>query len=336
VSPRAPEVVVVTGASAGVGRATVRAFAREKASIGLVARERERLEAARAEVEAAGGRAVAVTADVADADELEAAATRVEEALGPIDVWVNNAMATVFAPVLQTTPEEFRRATEVTYLGSVWGTMTALRRMVPRDRGVIVQVGSALAYRGIPLQGAYCGSKHALQGFLESLRAELEHDRSKVRVTMVQLPALNTPQFTWSRAKLPRQPQPVPPIFQPEVAAEAVVWAARHPRREIMVGWPTIRTIVGNSVAPGLVDRFLARNGYEAQLTDEPIDPGRPDNLFEPLPGTQAAHGPFDERARPRSLQLWARTHRGLLGSLAAASTVALATRSRRHQGGLR
>jgi short chain dehydrogenase len=208
--------------------------------------------------------------------------------------------------------------------------------MVPRDRGVIVQVGSALAYRGIPLQGAYCGSKHALQGFLESLRAELEHDRSKVRVTMVQLPALNTPQFTWSRAKLPRQPQPVPPIFQPEVAAEAVVWAARHPRREIMVGWPTIRTIVGNSVAPGLVDRFLARNGYEAQLTDEPIDPGRPDNLFEPLPGTQAAHGPFDERARPRSLQLWARTHRGLLGSLAAASTVALATRSRRHQGGLR
>ncbi len=335
-SPRAPQVVVVTGASAGVGRATARAFAGEKASVGLVARGGERLEAARAEIEAAGGRALAVSADVAEPDELEAAATRVEEALGPIDVWVNNAMATVFAPVLQTTPEEFRRATEVTYLGSVWGTMTALRRMVPRDRGVIVQVGSALAYRGIPLQAAYCGSKHALQGFLESLRAELAHDGSKVRVTMVQLPALNTPQFTWSRAKLPRQPQPVPPIFQPEVAAEAIVWAARHPRREIMVGWPTIRTIVGNAVAPGLVDRFLARNGYEAQLTDDPIDPGRPDNLFEPLAGTQGAHGPFDERSRPRSLQLWARRHRGLLGSLAAASTVALATRPRRNSGGLR
>jgi short chain dehydrogenase len=207
---------------------------------------------------------------------------------------------------------------------------------VPRDRGVVVQVGSALAYRGIPLQAAYCGSKHALQGFLESLRAELAHDGSKVRVTMVQLPALNTPQFTWSRTKLPRQPQPVPPIFQPEVAAEAVVWAARHPRREIMVGWPTVRAIVGNAVAPGLVDRFLARDGYDAQLTDEPIDPGRPDNLFEPLPGDQGAHGPFDERARPRSLQFWARTHRGLLGAVTAASSVALVARTRRHSGGLR
>jgi short-subunit dehydrogenase len=333
---RGPEVVVVTGGSAGVGRATARVFARGGAAVALVARGRERLEAARAEIERDGGRAVTVPADVADPEQVEAAAARVEDALGPIDVWVNNAMATVFAPVLQTTPEEFRRATEVTYLGSVSGTMAALRRMVPRDRGVVVQVGSALAYRGIPLQAAYCGSKHALQGFLESLRAELEHDGSKVRVTMVQLPALNTPQFTWSRAKLPRQPQPVPPIFQPEVAAEAVVWAARHPRREIMVGWPTVRAIVGNAVAPGLVDRFLARDGYDAQLTDEPIDPGRPDNLFEPVPGDQAAHGPFDERARPRSLQLWARTHRGLLGAVAAASSVALVARTLRQPGGLR
>jgi NAD(P)-dependent dehydrogenase (short-subunit alcohol dehydrogenase family) len=316
-------VVVVTGASAGVGRATARAFAREGASLGLVARGQERLDAAREEVERLGGRAVAVPADVADAGQVEAAAEEIERQLGPIDVWVNNAMATVFAPLSETTPEEFRRATEVTYLGSVWGTMAALRRMRPRDRGVIVQIGSALAYRGIPLQGAYCGSKHALQGFLESLRAELLHEGSNVRVTMVQLPALNTPQFTWSRAKLPRKPQPVPPIFQPEVAAEAVVWAARHPRRELMVGWPTVRAIVGNALAPGLVDRFLARDGYDSQQTDEPIDPDRPDNLFEPAPGDYAAHGVFDDEARDRSTQLWARTHGAALG-LAGAGAAAL------------
>ena len=239
---------------------------------------------------------------------MEAAATEIEEALGPIDVWVNNAMATVFAPVGDTTPDEFRRATEVTYLGSVWGTMTALRRMRPRDSGVIVQVGSALAYRGIPLQAAYCGSKHALQGFLESLRAELLHDRSHVRVTMVQLPAVNTPQFTWSRAKMPRKPQPVPPIFQPEVAAEAIAWAIEHPQRQLMVGWPTVKAIVGNAIAPGLADRYLARTGFGAQQTSEAIDPDRPDNLFEPVPGTQGAHGPFDTRARRFSIQLWLRT----------------------------
>jgi short-subunit dehydrogenase len=325
VSRPAPQVVVVTGASAGVGRATARAFAREGLSVGLVARGRERLEATKAELEGLGVRATAVSADVADPDQVEAAATRIEAELGPIDIWVNNAMATVFAPVTDTTPEEFRRATEVTFLGSVWGTMTALRRMGQRNRGVIVQVGSALAYRGIPLQAAYCGSKHALQGFLESVRTELMHDGSSIRVTMVQLPALNTPQFTWGRAKLPRQPQPVPPIFQPEVAAKAVVWAARHPQRQLMVGWPTVKAIIGNAVAPGLADRILARDGYDAQQTDEPADPDRPDNLFEPVAGTQAAHGPFDERSRPRSLQLWARTHGPLLGGLAAGSTLALA-----------
>jgi len=261
-------VVVVTGASAGVGRATVRAFAREGASLGLIARGEERLESTRRELEGLGCRAVAIAADVADAGRLDSAAAEIEDALGPIDVWVNNAMATVFAPVMDTTPDEFRRATEVTYLGSVWGTMAALRRMRPRDRGVIVQVGSALAYRGIPLQGAYCGAKHALQGFLESLRSELLHDGSNVRVTMVQLPAVNTPQFTWSRSKMPRQSQPVPPIFQPEVAADAVVWAARNPSRELLVAWPTIKAVFGNAVAPGLADRYLAKNAYDAQQTD--------------------------------------------------------------------
>src|SRR5438046_2844577 len=262
------KVVVVTGASAGVGRATARAFAREGAALGLIARASARLEAAREEAARLGGHAIAVEADVADAEQVEAAAAQIEELLGPIDVWVNNAMATVLAPVTQTTADEFRRANEVTYFGSVWGTMAALRRMVPRDEGVIVQVGSALAYRGIPLQAAYCGSKHALQGFLESLRAELLHEDSHVHLTMVQLPALNTPQFTWSRAKLPRSPQPVPPIFQPEVAADAIVWSASHPRRELMVGWPTVKAIVGNALVPGIADSYLARTGFAAQQAD--------------------------------------------------------------------
>src|SRR6185312_9718835 len=237
-------VVVVTGASAGVGRATALAFARAGAGVGVLARGAERLESTRREVEQLGGMAHTVSVDVADAAAVEDAASQVESELGPIDVWVNNAMATVFAPLASTEPDEFRRATEVTYLGSIWGTMAALRRMRPRDRGVVIQVGSALAYRGIPLQAAYCGAKHALQGFLESVRTELMHDGSNVHVTMVQLPALNTPQFTWSRVKMPHQPQPVPPIFQPEVAADAIVWAADHPRREVMVGWPTVKAIL--------------------------------------------------------------------------------------------
>ena len=300
-------IAVVTGGSAGVGRATAVAFARGGADVAVLARGEERLESARAELTAYGVRAFAASVDVADAEGVDAAAEQIERELGPIDVWVNNAMATVFAPMSDVTPEEFRRSTEVTYLGSVWGTLAALRRMRPRDRGVVVQVGSALAYRGIPLQAAYCGAKHALQGFLESLRCELLHEGSRVKVTMVQLPALNTPQFTWGCAKLPHQPQPVPPIFQPEVAADAIVWAAHHPQREVMVGGPTVKAIVGNAIAPSLADHYLARNAYSAQQTDKPADRDRPDNLFEPVPGNQGVHGPFDDRARSHSLQLLVR-----------------------------
>jgi len=323
-----PDVVVITGASAGIGRSAARAFGARGDRVALLARGRAGLDAAAAEVRAAGGEALPIPCDVADADAVEEAATAIEAELGPIDVWVNNAMATVFAPVADIEPAEFRRAAEVTFLGSVWGTMSALRRMRPRDRGVIVQVGSALAYRGIPLQAAYCAGKHALQGFLESLRTELLHEGSNVHVTMVQLPALNTPQFTWSRAKLPRAPQPVPPIFQPEVAADAIVWAARHPRRELLVGWPTVKAIYGNAVAPGLADRYLAANGYDAQQTDEPLNGNRPDNLFEPVPGNQAAHGPFDARSEGRSLQLALSKRRVQL--LAGASALVLAANRRR------
>jgi NAD(P)-dependent dehydrogenase (short-subunit alcohol dehydrogenase family) len=324
------EVVVVTGGSAGVGRAVVRRFAREGADVGLLARGREGLEASAREVEAAGGRALAVQTDVADPRAVERAAARIEEELGPVDVWVNNAMVTVYAVVAETTPDEFRRVTEVTYLGSVWGTMAALRRMLPRNRGTIVQVGSALAYRGIPLQAAYCGAKHALHGFLESLRAELLHEGSNVRVTMVQLPALNTPQFTWGRTKLPYEPQPVPPVYQPEVAAEAIVWAARHPRRELLVGWPTLRTVVGDKLAPGLGDRYLARSGFASQQTEEPVQSDREDNLFEPVAGDRGARGPFGERSRDRSLQLWLTRHRVWLGATAAAAAAAALARLRR------
>jgi NAD(P)-dependent dehydrogenase (short-subunit alcohol dehydrogenase family) len=297
-------IAVVTGGSAGVGRAIARAFARDGLHVAVIARGEDRLAATKAELEALGVKCVAISADVADAAAVEAAADRIENELGPIDVWVNNAMATVFAPMSEVTPEEFRRATEVTYFGSVWGTLAALRRMRARDRGVIVQVGSALAYRGIPLQAPYCGSKHALQGFLESLRCEVMHAKSNVRLTMVQLPALNTPQFTWARGKLPRRPQPVPPIFQPEVAADAIVWAAHHPQREVMVGGPTVKAILGNAIAPSFADRYLAKNGFASQQTSEPADGDRPDNLFAPVDGTQAAHGPFDAQAKSHSVQL--------------------------------
>lgn len=305
-----PEVVVVTGASAGVGRATVREFAQQGAHIGLLARGQDGLEGARRDVEAAGGKALVLPTDVADANQVEAAAAAVEAEFGPIDIWVNNAMTSVFSPVKEMTAEEFKRVTDVTYLGFVYGTLSALRRMLPRDRGVIVQVGSALAYRGIPLQAAYCGAKHAIQGFFDSLRSELIHDGSNVHLTMVQLPGLNTPQFRWVKSRLKHKGQPVPPIFQPEIAARAVVWAAHHRRREIYVGWPTVQTIIGNKIAPWFLDYYLASKAYDGQQTDEPADPDRPHNLWNPVPGDHGAHGVFDDRAKSWSPQLWATTHR--------------------------
>src|SRR5436305_3100596 len=301
------KVIVITGASAGVGRATAKAFAEKGAYLGLLARGRDGLNGARSDVEAAGGRALIVPTDVSDAGQIEQAADEIERKLGPIDVWVNNAMVSVFSPVLKTSPEEFRRVTEVTYLGYVYGTLAALRRMQPRNQGVIVQVGSALAYRSIPLQAAYCAAKHAVAGFTDSLRCELVHDRSNVHLTMVQMPALNTPQFEWSRSRMPRKPQPVPPIFQPEIAARAIVYAAEHHPRELWVGGSTVKAILGNKVAPGLLDLYLGRTGYEAQQTNEPADRNREDNLWKPVSGDHGAHGRFDDRARKHSWELWAR-----------------------------
>ena len=319
------EVVVITGASAGVGRATARLFGKQGARVGLLARGRDGLEAARREIEEAGGRALVLPADVSDPGQVERAAAAVEAAFGPIDVWVNNAMVSVFSPVKEMTPDEFKRVTDVTYLGFVYGTLAALRRMLPRDRGTIVQVGSALAYRGIPLQSAYCAAKHAIQGFCDSLWSELIHDGSNVHLTMVHMPALNTPQFSWVKSRLPRKPQPVPPIYQPELAADAIYHAAHARRREIYVGWPTVKAIVGNKVAAGYIDRYLAKMGYEAQQYNGLVDPNRPNNLYEPLPGDRGAHGEFDDRATSFSPQVWVNTHRqwvaaaGIVGVVGAA-----------------
>ena len=304
------QVVVVTGASSGVGRATARLFAERGADVALIARGVEGLEAAAKEVEAAGGRALVLSLDIAEADAVDRAAQRVEDELGPIDVWVNSAMTAVLAPVTETSAAEFARVTNVTYLGLVHGTLAALARMVPRDRGVIVQVGSALAYRSIPLQATYCASKHAVKGFTESLRCELLHDHSRVRVTMVHLPGLNTPQFDRVKTTLPRHPRPVAPVYQPEVAARAVVWASEHRRREVMVGAPTPLTVWAGRLAPGLVDRYLARTNYQGQQTDEPIPPDRPSYLWEPVPGDPGAHGDFDAEAHPSSAQLALTTRR--------------------------
>ena len=323
-------VVVITGGSAGVGRATARAFAHKGAHVALLARGTERLEVARSEVEGAGVRCLAVPTDVSDAGAVDDAASRVEEALGPIDVWVNNAMTSVFSPVAELEADEVRRVAEVNYLGSVHGILAALRRMQPRDRGTIVQVGSALAYRAIPLQASYCASKFAIRGFVDSLRCELLHDRSGVRITSVHLPALNTPQFGWVRSRLPFHPQPVPPIYQPEVAARAIVWAADHPRREYWVGYPTAMTIVANAVAPGLLDRYLAKTNFEAQQTDQPVDPDRPDNLEGPVPGVHGAHGIFDAQAKDSSLQSRLSMHRRVVaGAASGAALLALAARRR-------
>jgi NAD(P)-dependent dehydrogenase (short-subunit alcohol dehydrogenase family) len=322
---REPKVVVVTGASAGLGRATAVAFGARGDAVALLARGQDGLAAAAAEVERAGGRALAVPTDVADADAVEAAADQVERELGPIDVWVNNAMTTVFAPFHEIEADEYRRATEVTYLGTVWGTMAALRRMRRRDRGHIVQVGSALAYRGIPLQAPYCAAKHAIQGLCDSLRTELLHDGSKVRLTMVQMPALNTPQFDWCLSKLPRRAQPVPPIFQPEVGAKAIVWASEHDRRELKVGLPTIVAILGNRLSPALGDLYLARTGVKAQQTSEPEDPGRPVNLWQPVAGDHGAHGRFDRQAKSESRALRLDLHRRALAAAGVAAVTALA-----------
>ncbi|GKS58076.1 short-chain dehydrogenase [Nitrospira sp.] len=291
----------------------MREFARHGAWIGLIARDRARLDAVRREVEDAGGRALVLVGDVADAAQMEQAVERVETELGPLDIWINNAMVSVLSPALAMTAEEYRRVTEVTYLGYVHGTLSALRRMVRRNRGTIVQIGSALAYRSIPLQSAYCGAKHAIQGFTDSLRSELIHDRSRVHLTTVQLPAVNTPQFSWIRTKMPRHPQPVPPIFQPEVIARAVYWAAHHRRREVTVGWPALQAIVGNKFIPGLLDHYLAWKGYDAQQTERPVSPDRRNNLFETVAGPYGAHGEFDDEARTASIQFWLNRHRAWL-----------------------
>jgi NADP-dependent 3-hydroxy acid dehydrogenase YdfG len=312
---RQSEVVVVTGASAGVGRAIAHAFARRGAHVALLARGERGLEEARREVEALGGKALALPTDVADHARVEAAADAVEQRFGPIDVWVNDAMATVFAPFLTVAPEEFKRATEVTYLGTVHGTMAALSRMVPRNHGTVVQVGSALAYRAIPLQSAYCGAKFAIRGFTDSVRTELMHDKSRVRITMVQLPAVNTPQFSWCRTKLPDHPQPVPPIYQPEVPAEAVYWAAHHRRRELDVGGSAIKAIFGNKLSPRFADWYLARTGYASQQIKNMPVTGRRDNLFDTVADEAATHGMFDGQAHERSYQLWANTHRPLVAA---------------------
>ncbi|SPE55267.1 Short-chain dehydrogenase/reductase SDR [Verrucomicrobia bacterium] len=325
--PGKPEVVAVTGASAGVGRATVQAFAKRGARIGLLARGIKGLEGAKREAEQLGGQALVLPIDVAHADQVEAAAEKIEETFGPLDVWINAAMVSVFSPFKEMTAEEFRRVTEVTYLGTVYGTMAALKRMVARDQGTIVQVGSALAYRSIPLQAAYCGAKHAVRGFTDSLRCELLHDQSGVWVTMVQLPAVNTPQFSWVKSRLPRQPQPVPPIYQPEIPAEAIYWAAHHRRRELFVGTSALKAIEGNKLIPGMLDRYLAKTGYSSQQTDGHRDPDQGDNLWKPLDDQNGidygAHGRFDARARTRSPELWASRNREWLG-VAAASLAGL------------
>ncbi|SMH45893.1 SDR family oxidoreductase [Azospirillum agricola] len=287
-------VVCITGASAGVGRATALAFAaRHKASIGLIARSRDALETVRREVERLGGRGLVLPLDVSDAQALSAAADRLEQTFGPVDVWVNSAMVTVFGPVTALTPEELRRVTDVTYLGSAYGIQTALRSMRPRGRGTIIQVGSALAHRSIPLQAAYCGAKHAIVGFVDSLRSELLHDGSRVRITMVQLPAVNTPQFEWARSHMPHRARPMGTVFQPEDIAHAILHAAEHPKRDYWLGTTTVEAILGNSLLPGVGDRYLAHAAVEGQETEERERPGRPDNLFQPVEGLHRTRGRF-------------------------------------------
>src|SRR3989440_4575444 len=315
------DVVVITGASGGIGRATARRFAQDGARIALLARGDTGLEGAAREVEEAGGEALVLPLDVAEESAVQEAATRVEETFGPIDIWVNDAMVTIYAEFLDVEPDEYRRATDVTYHGMVWGTRAALKRMAALNRGTIVQVGSALAFRGIPLQAPYCGAKHACKGFTESVITEIRHHGWDIHVTMVHLPGVNTTQFTWGRTKLPKQTQPVPPIYQPEVAADAIHWAAYHKRRQIYVGVPTVLNVLGERVAPWFLDWYLAKTGYSGQMTDQPLDGGADhDNLFHPVDDDEdrGAHGPFGDEAHARSLQTSLSKHRRLAGSLAA------------------
>jgi short-subunit dehydrogenase len=325
-------VVVITGASGGVGRATARLFATRGAKLVLLARGKDGLEAAKREAESRGAKAIAVPTDVSQYDQVQAAAQAARHEFGPIDLWINNAMVSMYSPFMKMKPEEFRHIVEVTFLGNVYGTQCALEQMIPRNRGVIIQVGSALAFRSIPLQSAYCASKHAIQGFTESVRSELIHQKSKVRVSMVNMPALNTTQFTWTKNNMPRKARPTGTIFQPEVAADAILFAAENDRREVMVGYTTVEATLGEKVIPGLLDHYLAKAAWEGSMLPEPSDPNQPDNFWQPLPGDHGSHGKFDNLARNFSPQLWATKHRkALLGGLAltgAGAAVALLSRS--------
>jgi NAD(P)-dependent dehydrogenase (short-subunit alcohol dehydrogenase family) len=305
--------VVITGASAGLGRAIAQEFGKTGARVGLISRDQAALDAAAAEVEQIGGRVATYAADVSDDQAVEGAAAHFEEHLGPIDVWVNNAMVSVFSPIKEMEAAEFRRVTEVNYLGYVHGTLTALRRMLPRNRGRIIQIGSALAVRSIPLQSAYCATKHAIVGFTDSLRCELVHDRSRVKAIVVHMPAMNTPQFTWVKSRLPNLPQPVPPIYEPEVGARVVLHAAltNSPRREYWVGGSTVKAILGQKLIPGVLDIYLGKTGYKAQQREIPDSPDRPDNVYQPVSTSFGAHGPFDTKSRPFSLEAEVSIHRG-------------------------
>lgn len=318
-------VIVVTGASGGVGRAVVRLLGKQGTRIGLLARGRDALDGAKREVEQAGGQGLVLPTDVSQFDQVEAAAQAVEEALGPIDVWINDAMVSMYSPFMKMSPEEFKHIVEVTFLGQVYGTQCALKRMLPRDRGVIIQVGSALAYRSIPLQSAYCASKHAIEGFTESVRSELLHANSNVRISMVNLPGVNTTQFEWTKNRMPHKPRPTGAIFQPEVAADAIAWTIDHDRRQVNVGWPTVEAVVGEKFIPGTLDHYLAHAAWEGAQLPEPADLNHQDNFWHPLPGDHGSHGPFDAQAHSHSTQLWATKHRGMLAALAGAGLGAIA-----------
>ncbi|MGN6702189.1 MAG: SDR family oxidoreductase [Burkholderiaceae bacterium] len=329
-----PEVVVITGATAGIGRATARAFAERGAHIALVARDQQRLDDTQREVEELGGKAITISADVADHEQMDAAAERAEQELGPIDIWVNNAMATILAPVDKIDPDDYRRVTDVTYHGFVWGTMAALKRMKPRNRGTIVQVSSALAHRSIPLQSAYCGAKHAIKGFTESLRSELLHERSKIHITMLDMPGVNTPQFEWCKTTLPHHPKPMGAYFQPEVAARAVVWAAHARRREVYVGGPSALAIIGEKFVPKFMDWYLARTGFNGQQTSESIPADRPNNLWKPVSVPYAARGSFDDKAHTSSKELWVAMYRNWLLAAGGAAALGLWAGRRRMRAG--